>query len=834
MKRFLLITTLLFTGIVAQAQCMLYPVSLNQRINSATCIVEGKVLNSTSYWNAEKNYIYTLHQVYAYKLFKGVIAGNPRVFYIVTEGGIVGLQRQNVTATLELEPGTTGVFFCTPSNKKFADASAINGYALFEAYAGPQGLVEFDADMQTAHDPFAKYTINPELYNYIIDATGTKPVVFDEYEDTKYPVLNVAPVINSFSPDTVSAGIKDVVTISGTNFGNTRGSGFVAFDNADNGGSTTVQPVNVEYISWTDTEIQVEVTGKAGTGKITVNNGSSNTQSSKNLVVNFAQLNVKDNNSIVYQPQHIGQNGAGYTWQFFTGFYDNSAARQAFLRAFQNWRCGTFINWDIGTNTSTDVIALDGVNVIRFDSAGELTTGVLGRCTSYWSGCTQGSNTSWFVNELDIVFDDGAKWNFGPASPGFSQYDFESVAVHELGHGHQLGHVINSKEIMHYSIANGQTKRTLSSFGDLAGGNYVMSLNLAGGVCGESKMVALSTTTCSLIPVANFATSATTICPGIKVVYTDSSGGSTNSYVWDFGNDASPATATGKGPHNVTYSVSGNKTVQLIVSGVIGNDTITKTNLLNVLNDKPLTPASINGTDTGCLKAQTFTTNKVTNATKYTWGVNGGGTTNNSTDTTTSITFTGAGTAHGVWVKAGNSCGFSDSVVKLVPVIDNPKADFTFTISHDSVFLTNTSTNSIGYTWKFGNNQTSNLQSFVLLPAQSGTFVVKLLASNFCGTDSITQQITFIRDGIGEVVNKIGLLLYPNPTSEKAIVKIDGIASLGTLHFELYDVTGRMVKQTQLTQQETEITNDGLAAGMYLYKVYSNADLLAAGRLIIK
>ncbi len=65
------------------------------------------------------------------------------------------------------------------------------------------------------------------------------------------------------------------------------------------------------------------------------------------------------------------------------------------------------------------------------------------------------------VAELDIEFDSTYNWNYGPGAPAFSQYDFESVAVHELGHGQQLGHVINSAEIVHYSISNGQTKRAL-------------------------------------------------------------------------------------------------------------------------------------------------------------------------------------------------------------------------------------------------------------------------------------------------------------------------------------------------------------------------------------
>jgi hypothetical protein len=59
-----------------------------------------------------------------------------------------------------------------------------------------------------------------------------------------------------------------------------------------------------------------------------------------------------------------------------------------------------------------------------------------------------------------------------------------------------------------------------------------------------------------------------------EVLFTDSSSGgsSNNIYVWDFGDDASPATADTKGPHTVTYTTGGTKTVTLTVTDA-DNDT---------------------------------------------------------------------------------------------------------------------------------------------------------------------------------------------------------------------------------------------------------------------
>lgn len=812
---------------------MLYPVTIDDRIKSSPAILEGTVLGRQSYWNAAQDNIYTLHEIEVYKVFKWNLGtAVPQKFYMVTEGGTVGLIKQQVTSVLDLEPGQTGIFFCNPSQININGVS--QNLVRFESNSGPQGFIRFDEQQQFARDPYEMYTINPDLYNYIMDAVGAKFTEIKTYPANNSAGIAAVPVINSFTPDSASAGTTTTLTIDGSNFGATRGSGYVGFKNADNGGTNFIKPQDVEYISWSDNQIKVKVTARAGTGKILVHNGVDSVQSSTSLVVNFAMLNVVDGSNIVYQPVHINDNGlGGYTWQFFTDFNANTDAKQSFLRAFQNWRCGTLVNWDIGSVTNIDVIARDNVQVIRFDNGSELPNGVLGRCSSWWSGCVSGSNTLWYVDELDIVFDDATNWNFGPGNPSFTQYDFESVAVHELGHGHQLGHVIDAGEIMHYSIANSQVKRTLSSKGDLKGGNYVMDLNASGARCGKTAMSALNPNFCSLIPVANFGSSATTVCPTVTITFTDSSNGSTNTYDWDFGTGASPATATGKGPHIVNYSTPGLKTIRLIVGGVLGDDTIEKVNFINVLPPPPAKPGIITGTDTGCIRTSQFTILKVTDATSYSWGISSGGTTNNSTDTAVGMNFTTAGGPYTIWVKASNSCGISaDSSTKQINVVANPVSNFTVVIQHDTIFLTNTSADAYQFTWKFGAGQTSNFTNLSLIPQSSGTYNITLLASNFCGTDSITKQVSFIKSGINELLNKIGLKLYPNPATTRATVEVELFAAGMVL--ELYDITGRKVQVSELAATTSTVDVGALSKGVYMYKIISATETLAAGRLVVE
>jgi len=69
-------------------------------------------------------------------------------------------------------------------------------------------------------------------------------------------------------------------------------------------------------------------------------------------------------------------------------------------------------------------------------------------------------------------------------------------------------------------------------------------------------------------PVADFNVDPnTTICYGASAVFSDNSSfiGIIDSYTWFFGGDATPTTASGPGPHNVTWGSVGVKPVTLIV-----------------------------------------------------------------------------------------------------------------------------------------------------------------------------------------------------------------------------------------------------------------------------
>ena len=580
---FTLSACILFAGFLS-AQCMMREIPLNQRAVSSDLIIEGKVMEKKSFWDAKHQTIYTANTIDVYKIFKGNITTTQ--IEILTEGGMLGSDKICVEPSLQLNTGDMGVFTCE-NVKRFDNIPGNNTVPRYEAYGSAQGFVKYNVEEQTATDVFKKYTnIQNEVFSAVLapEVKAYKEIQHIDLftKNNKTVVTQAAPSITSFSPATVTAGTKTLLTINGSGFGGSQGSGTVGFKNADNAGANYINPVSGDYVSWSNTQITVYVpssstTGSsAGTGLIQVAQGATAT-STGTLTISYAETNV-NTGTTTYQTDHINDDGAGgYTWQMYTGFDANTSAKESFLRAFETWRCGSYINWKIGTTTSINTIANDGTNVIRFDIGSELPAGVLGRCTSSLSSCATGV---WYAGELDIVFDDAATWEYGPAPPSITQSDFESVALHELGHGHQLAHVINTADVMHFALTTGQQRRVLT-MDNLNCANDLMSRNIITNSCGPGAMVALNSTNCPIAaPIAQFSADPTNGCTPLVVNFMDQSAGVASSWVWDIDNDGSTDYTTKNPTH--TYTASGTYAVKLTVGNVIGNTSLVKTAYISV------------------------------------------------------------------------------------------------------------------------------------------------------------------------------------------------------------------------------------------------------------
>ena len=495
----LFIVCLLLSNMAIHTQELTYEVPLNIQVEASTQIVEGKVISKKSYWDTNRKNIYTVNTVEVYKVFKGDLVNT---IDVITYGGSVGLDAQIVTPSLKLNKNDVGIFILKGNT---INVPVVNNDYL--VYSDLQGFYKYNTFKNLVINPYNVKSGIDDFYGDIEALTGANFKIVTAYDVNKTvrnaQTRNRLTNISNFSPTTVTAGTESVLTINGTGFGATQGTVF--FSNADDGGASFVSALDTQIMSWSDTQIQVEVPSNAGTGPIRVEDsgGVANT-SAQSLTVSYALINfssdaINPGVFVAYDTQHINNDfNGGYTWQMFTDFNTNTAANESFTRALNTWRCETGINLSIGAVTTTDASVSDGINVVRFDNGAELESGVLGVCISRFSGCFNGpSDIDWFVTELDIVFNDTTNWEFGPALPSGLEVDFESVAVHELGHGHQLGHVINTSNIMHFAIGSGTSLRTLNT-NDIDAGNEVQTTSTTIQACGQLLMTNFDCSTLAL------------------------------------------------------------------------------------------------------------------------------------------------------------------------------------------------------------------------------------------------------------------------------------------------------------------------------------------------
>ncbi|MET4107409.1 matrixin family metalloprotease [Hymenobacter sp. UYP22] len=485
--------------VASETHCLLVPLDPAARTARASRIVEAEVLDAVGF-RGENGRIFTRHQLRVFKQLKGL--AQPTLT-LITEGGTVGLERQQLTNTLSLVPGEQGVFYLEPA--AFAGLAAGSGW---QAYGSEQGFIRYDVRAGTAAEPFRRYSLtDATFYRAVAGATPqlvqTNPSLDAALQQLRQPAAaakGAAPVIATLSPTSLTAGTSAVLTISGSGFGGTRGTGSVEFRNADDGGATYTKVNDDDYLSWTDTRIQVRVPSSsasrnpAGTGPVRVTtSGQLATVSLGSVTIVYAATNVLDTNTGQRAvPGHRNFDGAGgMTFRFDPDFAGNTAAAASWQRALATWRCQTGVNWTLGTTRTSSGVADDGENSVGFDGSGQLPSGVLGRTTSYYRGCYRANGSVvFYVQEVDTQFDDAANWQFGPANPSVTQLDFESVAVHELGHAQQLSHLILPTAVMHFAIARGQRSRVLAASSDIAGGRYILrTRSFQPDICGPSPML---------------------------------------------------------------------------------------------------------------------------------------------------------------------------------------------------------------------------------------------------------------------------------------------------------------------------------------------------------
>ncbi len=737
------------------AQCMTYPISIEEKEKNASIIVLAKLKNKVSYWDEQRSRIYTLNIIEVAAYFKG--NNGAKEIGVITTGGVVGMDALQVFPRFDIFPENEYIFFLQGDNQ-IIDHKAIRAkrpdLIQSETYADAQGALTKQFGLyselhnKTKYEEQAQFDRLTQLTQQTITSPDGSLFLARTEADNRYlknknnkgelklinplfkdllnnPSFSLLP-INTMSPNPTNGGTIDpsnYVTFTGSGFGSEDA---VFYTNADNGGATMVaSSYGSDILSWTGSSIEEKVHQNAGSGPVSINGISSTSDLEINWSHNCLYDSFSGFSEVTRQRFSLVDmnNSGGYSFTYNISFSNNAPAKAAFERALETWRCATFINWQANTNTTSISSANDdNVNLITFNSG--VAAGTLGRSYSYFSGTTTGvcneENTVWWMREMDIEYDmpptPTTTWNFGPAAsvPFASTYDFESVSLHELGHLHGLGHTISFfDDVMHYALQNGTDKRTPSA-DDIAGGEAKMAYStdpseycfIPANFNGE--MIPLTSGTCSL----------TGGCSTILVNITGDS---------EFCEGESTDLDAGSYSAADSYSWSTNENSQVINVNTAGTYTVTVTDINNctgtdsfVVSENDLPQPSIGGELTFCEGESTvLDAGSFYNSYDWSTGAN-----------TFAITVNSPGT-YTVTVTDANGCTGSDEVTVIQNEMPQPQ------ITGDSGFCTGESTtlsvvNSFqSYEWNTGQFTPS------IEVATEGTYTITVTDSNNCSnTDS--------------------------------------------------------------------------------------------------
>jgi hypothetical protein len=417
-----------------------------KRVDLSAKIIQGEVIDVKSYWNDEKTLILTDVTVFIDDNIKGLDLFETTIT-ITIPGGTVGEETLWVSDNPQFQIGDYGVILLTASGQVTAGPDGI--YRLMKPKPGTS-LLQLQSE-----DNFLSW-----IKAYV--KGDTKSTFEDAYQkDSAYIMQQdiAYATISGVNPSSVSAGTGSVITITGSGFGASRGTATyptIAFRYKDTAGMWD----NSLIKSWTDTQIQVEVFTK-------IIDNYRYAPGSWDSTVGFVDA---AGNLAAYWPLTITFGYGSRKWNISTvTYYINasggpSGSENAIQAATATWNnAGSKFLFQYGGSTTSGASA-DGKNVICFADLGDYTTIGL---ASTWS-------SNGIIAEADFQFNTRLLFSTAP-TPSGSEYDLQTVALHELGHWLNLTDLYganDSSKAMYGFGDTGVVKRILTS-GDQSGIRWI-------------------------------------------------------------------------------------------------------------------------------------------------------------------------------------------------------------------------------------------------------------------------------------------------------------------------------------------------------------------------
>lgn len=345
-------------------------------------------------------------------------------------------------------------------------------------------------------------------------------------------------------------------------------------------------------------------------------------------------------------------------------------------------------------------------------------------------------------------------------------------------------------------------------------GNYTVCLIVSSGCASDTSCFNVAVCDVPVLP------AFTSTPSGLSVSFSDLSSNAV-SYAWDFGDGS---TSTAQSPSHA-YAQVGSYTVCLTITSAC-NRSATQCATVNVC-----VPPVATWTYTQPSPGTLVFTDGSQYATTWLWSFGNGatsGTQNPSHTYTQNATVT-------VCLTSSNSCG-TDSTCLTIPVCPATlQAGFAVSPNQFTYTFTDQSFGANQWAWDFGDGGSSTAQSPSHTYVANGTYNVCLTASNECSTTSvICQPVTVQVVGVGNALPGFEISLRPNPMTDKAILYVGNPGVAGEYQLQIYDLRGAKVGELPGEfNQNLELQRNGLAAGLYTFRVMSEGVQIGFGRVVM-
>jgi len=464
-----LITALCFPLFLSANTCMLPVYSLDELVQQSTSIFEGAIIAQHSFWDADRINILTANTIAVTQLvsLNNQETSTIQKVILITKGGQVNNDYMTFSGASHFQIGDSGLFFTQSSKHNITQKMDAPCFSLIQSQSN-------FLNQQTQSYTIAQKEYSPHQVYQKIQEISKKQFSFSpKSANLKYKKSLAA--ISNISPLNLPADGTQVIKIQGTSFGNLSGDASIYMPNCNYSNGVTYIEIPKNFISsWSNTLIQIKVPGfdiqtgfpGVGTGKVKVRtaNGTEVT-STQTVTISYNHKKLESKNI-----DFISHNNDGDMPFYISKSLIDDGALPAIERAMDLWYCQTGIRFSIVGTVNEGCYKVDNKNVISYDD--DCSISQLGFTRLLVSSCT--SKNEPYLRDLDIIINRDKNWNFDLINSPNGSSDFASTILHELGHAHMLGHVLNKDDILFPIIQNTSTKKELTENNKM-GGDKILS-----------------------------------------------------------------------------------------------------------------------------------------------------------------------------------------------------------------------------------------------------------------------------------------------------------------------------------------------------------------------